>query len=220
MVIEGSVFPPMTNERILIMKRILFCISLRFIMASFFVHVTLSEPVVKFFMKFSNIEEVAWFLIVWFLIVEWLFTLVVTTDLTNLFFKNDSENNEPKYQAKRPDDVNESALVKGSLDSGISTPVDLHKLVFRKTLFNYYNTKYLGPYNYSSGEECVKDAVLDAAKGRHLKNEEINAITNEIKGYLDHSALTHSNPPLLAEWLDYTYKCLEKMERDYDFNRL
>ena len=78
-------------------------------------------------MKFSNnIEEVAWFLIVWFLIVEWLFTLVVTTDLASLFFKNDSENNEPKYQAKRPDDVNESALVKGSLDSGISAPVDLH----------------------------------------------------------------------------------------------
>ena len=51
-------------------------------------------------MKFSNnIEEVAWFLIVWFLIVEWLFTLVVTTDLASLFFKNDSENNEPKYQA-------------------------------------------------------------------------------------------------------------------------
>ena len=98
--IEGSVFPPMTNERILIMKRILFCISLRFIMASFSVHVTLSEPVVKFFMKFSNnIEEVAWFLIVWFLIVEWFFTLVVTTDLASLFFKNDSENNEPKYQA-------------------------------------------------------------------------------------------------------------------------
>lgn len=86
--IEGSVFPPMTNERILIMKRILFCISLRFIMASFFVHVTLSEPVVKFFMKFSNnIEEVAWFLIVWFLIVEWFFTLVVTTDLASLFSK-------------------------------------------------------------------------------------------------------------------------------------
>lgn len=212
MVIEGSVFPPMTNERILIMKRILFCISLRFIMASFFVHVTLSEPVVKFFMKFSNnIEEVAWFLIVWFLIVEWFFTLVVTTDFANLFFKNDSENNEPKYQAKRPDDVNESVLVKGSLDSGISTPVDLHEVVFKKALFNYYNTKYLGPYNYSSGEECVKDAVLDAAKGRHLKNEEINAITNEIKGYLDHSALTHSNPPLLAEWLDYTYKCLEEI---------
>ena len=199
------------------MKRILFCISLRFIMALFFVHVTLSEPVVKFFMKFSNIEKVAWFFIVWFfivlgfLIVEWLFTLVVITDLANLFFKNDSENNEPKHQAKRPDDVNESALVKGSLDSGISTPVDLHEFVFRKALFNYYNTKYLGPNNYSSGEECVKDAVLDAAKGRHLKNEEINAITNEIMGYLDHSALTQSNPPLLAEWLDYTYKCLEEI---------
>lgn len=75
----------------------------------------------------------------------------------------------------------------------------------------YYNTKYLGPYNYSSGEECVKDAVLDAAKGRYLKNEEINAITNEIMGYLDHSAWTQSNPPLLAEWLDYTYKCLEEI---------
>ena len=103
--IEGSVFPPMTNERILIMKRILFCISLRFIMASFFVHVTLSEPVVKFFMKFSNnIEEVAWFLIVWFLIVEWFFTLVVTTDLVlcqdlvQVKMRNFSHFNPPEAQ--------------------------------------------------------------------------------------------------------------------------
>lgn len=44
----------------------------------------------------------------------------------------------------RPDDVNESVLAKGTSEAGISTPVDLHEVVFKKALFNYYNTKYLG----------------------------------------------------------------------------
>lgn len=203
------------------MKRNLFCILLWLFVASISIYVPLSEPAVKIFGTYSNEEGKTWVAIAWFFMLYSLSLRKVIINLADIFFGSDSmKNNESKYQTRLPDDVNESVLAKGTPEAGISTPVELHEVVFKKALFNYYNTKYLGPYNYSSGEECVKDAVLDAAKGRHLKNEEINSVTNEIMGYLDHSALTHSNPPLFEEWLDYTYRGLEKIEMDYNFQSL
>lgn len=203
------------------MKRNLFCILLWLFVASISIYVPLSEPAVKIFGTYSNEEGKTWVAIAWFFMLYSLSLRKVIINLADIFFgSNSMKNNESKYQTQLPEDVKESVLVKGTLESDISTPVDLHEVVFKKAFFNYYNTKYLGPYNYSSGEECVKDAVLDAAKGRHLKNEEINSVTNEIMGYLDHSALTHSNPPLFEEWLDYTYRGLEKIEMDYDFQSL
>lgn len=143
----------------------------------------------------------------------------VAKNIANLIFeKIFRKNNESKYQTKYTDDVSEGVLIKGTLESGISTPVDLHEVVFRKALFNYYNIKYLGPSNTSSGEDHVKNAVLDAAKGRHLKDEEIDSITNEIMSCLDYSALAPgSNPPLIAEWLDYTYMRLGEIENQRVF---
>lgn len=207
------------------MKRNLFTFLLWNTMAAISIYVTLSTPVIKCFFEVFHDEEEIRMIIAAILMFESLFVRAIANDLANLIFgKNFRKDNESKYQTRLPDDVNESVLAKGTSEAGISTPVELHEVVFKKALFNYYNTKYLGPYNYSSGEECVKDAVLDAAKGRHLKNEEINSVTNEIMGYLDHSALTHSNPPLFEEWLDYTYSCLEKIEInglwDYDFQSL
>lgn len=195
------------------MKRNLCYILLWLSIASISIYVPLSEPAIKIFGTYSSGEVKTWIAIAWFFMVYSLALRHSIILLVDDFFSLADD-------FLRNDDVDEHILTKGTPESGKSTPVDLHEVVFKKALFNYYNAKYLGPYNYSSGEESVKDAVLDAAKGRHLKNEEINAITNEIMGYLDHSALTHSNPPLLAEWLDYTYKCLEEMERDYDFQSL
>lgn len=204
------------------MKRNLFCILLWLFVASISIYVPLSEPAVKIFGTYSNEEGKTWVAIAWFFMLYSLSLRKVIINLADIFFGSDSmKNNESKYQTRLPDDVNESVLAKGTSEAGISTPVDLHEAVFRKALFNYYNTKYLGPYNYSSGEECVKDAILDAAKGRHLKNEEINSITDEIMSCLDYCALRpYSNPPHLAEWLDYTYMCLEEIEMDYDFQSL
>lgn len=210
------------------MKKGIFIILLWGLLAALVISVSLSEPILELFdVLFHSLDgKSKEMLFVVYLMVMSFVACNVANNIANLIFeKIFRKNNESKYQTKYTDDVSEGVLIKGTLESGISTPVDLHevvfKVVFRKALFNYYNIKYLGPSNTSSGEDHVKNAVLDAAKGRHLKDEEIDSITNEIMSCLDYSALApRSNPPLIAEWLDYTYMRLGEIEMDTDFQSL
>lgn len=195
------------------MKKGIFIILLWGLLAALVISVSLSEPILELFdVLFHSLDgKSKEMLFVVYLMVMSFVACNVANNIANLIFeKIFRKNNESKYQTKYTE-----------LESGISTPVDLHEVVFRKALFNYYNIKYLGPSNTSSGEDHVKNAVLDAAKGRHLKDEEIDSITNEIMSCLDYSALApRSNPPLIAEWLDYTYMRLGEIEMDTDFQSL
>lgn len=206
------------------MKKGIFIILLWGLLAALVISVSLSEPILELFdVLFHSLDgKSKEMLFVVYLMVMSFVACNVANNIANLIFeKIFRKSNESKYQTKYTDDVSEGVLIKGTLESGISTPVDLHEVVFRKALFNYYNIKYLGPSNTSSGEDHVKNAVLDAAKGRHLKDEEIDSITNEIMSCLDYSALApRSNPPLIAEWLDYTYMRLGEIEMDTDFQSL
>lgn len=210
------------------MKKGIFIILLWGLLAALVISVSLSEPILELFdVLFHSLDgKSKEMLFVVYLMVMSFVACNVANNIANLIFeKIFRKNNESKYQTKYTDDVSEGVLIKGTLESGISTPVDLHEVlhevVFRKALFNYYNIKYFGPSNTSSGKDHVKNAVLDAAKGRHLKDEEIDSITNEIMSCLDYSALApRSNPPLIAEWLDYTYMRLGEIEMDTDFQSL